>query len=229
MALSGTYGFNPSLGSITLYAFNRCKLRNTELLQEHYESARMAANMVLSDWSNKGVNLWQVTLYSYPLVQGQAIYPGDPSNVSILDAYISTVTGSQTIDRIILPVSRTEYASYPNKAQQGFPTTFWDDRLLQPNVYLWPVPDGTQTYLKYYALQQLQDANLTNAQQVDVPYLWMKAFSDALSVELAVIWRPEALTYLSPMAMASYATAAETNTEKADFFVSPQLSGYYRP
>ena len=141
MTTSGTYAFNPSLGEMTLYAYNLIGVRNAAVLQEHMEAARMATNMMLSRWSNQGVNLWAVDLVTVPLVQGQATYSVDANTVVMLDAYMVIDNGqSQPIDRIILPVSRTEYASYPNKKQQGFTTTFWFDRLLSPTVnYRMPI------------------------------------------------------------------------------------------
>lgn len=228
MAVSGTTNFNPSLGEIVLFCYNRCGIRNTALVQEHMEAARMAANMVCADFSNQGVNLWQVGLVSQPLTAGTATYSVDPSVVVILDAYVSVNNGTQTIDRIIMPVSRTEYASYANKSQPGFPTTFWHDRLLAPTVSLWPVPTAAQNTLNYYVVRQIMDANYTNGQNVDVPYLWLKAFADALSVELAVIWAPQALVYLVPMAAKSYEVAASTNVELAQQYVSPMTSSYWR-
>jgi hypothetical protein len=170
MATSGTYTFNPSLGEITLYAYNLIGVRNTALLQEHMEASRMAANMLCSNWSNRGVNLWAVDLVTVALVQGQASYDVDLNTVMILDAYMEIDNGGgQPIDRIIMPVSRTEYASYPNKEQQGFTTTFWFDRLIgtvspnKPTVTLWPVPDGSSAQnLKYYRVRQVQDAVLQN-------------------------------------------------------------------
>ena len=146
----------------------------------------------------------------------------------MLDAYISTTTGSQTTDRIIMPISRTEYANYPNKQQQGFPTTFWYDRLLSPNVTIWPVPDGTQTNLKYYRVKQLQDANMQGAETVDVPYLWLEAFAYGLALRLAQIWAPPMVMTMKPMADEAYAIAAAQNVETAQQYLSPQLSGYWR-
>ena len=70
MTTSGTYNFNPSLGELTLYAFNLCGLRNTSLLQEHMQSARMAANMLAMRWSNQGVNLWAVDLVTVAACAG---------------------------------------------------------------------------------------------------------------------------------------------------------------
>jgi hypothetical protein len=230
MATSGTYTFNPSLGEMTLYAFNLIGVRNTAVLQEHMEAARLSSNMMLSRWANQGVNLWTVDLQTVPLVQGQATYSVPSNTVVMLDAYMVIDNGqSQPIDRIILPISRTEYASYPNKEQQGFTTTFWFDRLLAPTVTLWPVPDGTSAqYLKYYRVRQIQDSNLQNGEQVEIPYLWMEAFAYGLAQRLATIWAPDRLALLKPLADEAYQIAAMQNIETAQQYISPQISGYFR-
>ena len=230
MATSGTYTFNPSLGEITLYAYNLIGVRNTAVLQEHMEAARMATNMMLSRWANEGVNLWAVDLITTPLVTGQATYNVDSNTVVILDAYVTNDQTGENIDRIILPISRTEYASYPNKEQQGFPTVFWFDRLLSPTVTLWPVPnvDNGPSTLKYYRVRQIQDANLQNGQQVEIPYLWMEAFAYGLAQRLAMVWSPDKVALMKPMADEAYAIAAQQNVETAQQYFSPMVSGYYR-
>jgi hypothetical protein len=193
------------------------------------QSARMAANMMLSNWGNRGVNLWAVDLITTPLVQGTATYDVDANTVVILDAYIETVNGlSQPIDRLILPISRTEYASYPNKEQQGFSTTYWFDRLISPTVTLWPVPDGTTTSFKYYRVRQIQDANLQGGQQVEIPYLWLEAFAFGLAQRLAVIWSPDKSIGLKALADEAYNIAAAQNVETAQQYISPMISGYFR-
>lgn len=226
MSTSGTYTFNPSLGELTIYAYQLIGLRPTSLLQEHMDAARTATNMMLANWSNKGVNLWQVELVTVPLTAGVSTYAVDPNTVVMLDAYIEY--GSPAIDRIILPVSRTEYASYPNKAQQGFPTTFWFDRLLSPTVTLWPVPDGSQTSLKYYKVMRIQDANMNGVEQVDIPPIWLEAFAYGLALRLAMVWVPEKVIALKPIADEAYEIAAAQNVETAQQYISPQISGYFR-
>jgi len=315
MSTSGTYSWNPSLGELTLYAFNLAEIRNTALAQEHMESARMASNMLLSNWSNRGVNLWAVDLqtvnfnqtpatlsatgtgstatltfatpntpvytvgtqitvsgitpsgyngtytvtassngsvsYANTTTGAQTVagtissqtpagtYSVDPNTVVILDAYCETTTNSaQPIDRIILPVSRTEYASYPNKQQTGFPTVFWYDRLIGstrstgspgPSVTLWPVPDGTSSQLfKYYRVRQLQDSNYISGQTVEIPYLWMEAYAYALGHRLSVMWNPQKSMMLKPLADEAYQVAAEQNVETAQFYFSPQIQSYFR-
>ncbi|CAB4156505.1 hypothetical protein UFOVP661_61 [uncultured Caudovirales phage] len=230
MATSGTYTFNPSLGELTLYAYNLIGIRNTSIVQEHMESARMATNLLLSSWSNRGVNLWAVDLVTVPLVEGQSTYTVDSNTVVILDAYVVIDNGnSDPIDRIILPISRTEYASYPNKEQQGFSTVYWFDRLLSPTVTVWPVPDGNSAqYLKYYRVKRLQDANLQSGENVEIPYLWMDAFAFGLAVRLAQVWAPQMLASIKPFADEAYQIAADQNIETAQQYISPMISGYFR-
>ena len=315
MATSGTYNFNPSLGEVVLYAYNLCDIRNTAIAQEHMEAARMASNLLLANWSNRGVNLWTVDLetvnfnqtptttgasgngttatltfatpntpvytvgtqitvsgvtpsgyngtytvtassngsvsYANTTTGAQTVagtissptpagtYSVDPNTVVLLDTYVTTTQStSQPIDRIILPVSRTEYASYPNKQQTGFPTVFWFDRLIDasrssgspgPSVTLWPVPDGTSSqYLKYYRVRQIQDSNFTSGQTVEIPYLWMEAYAYALAQRLAVIWNPQKAMILKPLADEAYQIAAEQNVETAQQYISPQIQGYFR-
>ena len=226
MTTSGTYNFNPGLGEIVLYAYMNLGIRPTSLLQEHMDTARMATNMMLSRWSNQGVNLWAVDLIETPLIQGQSTYAVEPNTVMILDAYTTT---DQGIDRIIMPISRTEYASYPNKEQQGFTTSFWYDRLISPTITLWPVPDGTSaTILKYYRVRQIQDSSLQSGENVEIPYLWLEAFADGLTYRLARIWNPQLAVPLKGQADESYSIASNQNVENVGMFISPMISGYFR-
>ena len=164
MSTTGTFTFQPTLGDLTLYAFNACQIRPSQLDQQHMESARMASNLLLSRWSSQGVNLWTVDLQTIPLVQGQATYDIPANTITMLDTYITVGSGQAETDRIIFPISRSEYANYPNKTQEGFPSVYWFDRLLSPTVTLYQVPDGNEVALKYYRMRQIQDAALNSAQ-----------------------------------------------------------------
>ena len=222
---TGSYGWSPSFGETLLHAYNLCGMRPTALIQNHYESGRMAANMVLSEASGRGVNLWQVDQQCVQLAQGCATYNVPTNTITILDVYISQQQG---IDRIILPISRTEYASYSNKKQQGAVTTFWFDRLLKPTITLWPVPDGTQATLKYYRLRQTQDTALTGGAVPEIPVYWWNWFTKALAKELSLMWAPTQYPVLAAEADRAYGFAADQNVEQANMYISPQMSGYYR-
>ncbi|NDB07053.1 MAG: hypothetical protein EBX95_15345, partial [Acidimicrobiia bacterium] len=164
-----------------------------------------------------------------PLVQGTATYSVPSNTVVMLDAYVVQNLGGAAINRLILPISRSEYASYPNPNQQGFPTTYWFDRLLSPTVTLWPVPDGTQSSFDYYRVRQIQDSNFTSGQQVEIPYYFLEAFAFGLAQRLAMIWAPDKVQILKPLADESYDIASRQNIETAQQYISPTVSSYFRP
>lgn len=224
MTTSGTYNFNPSLGEVTIYALGMCGIRGTAILQEHMETARMASNMMLGRWSSDGVNLWAVDLQTVPLVAGQATYTVPPSTVAMLDAYF-TAGGT---NRVMLPISRTEYASYPNPNQTGTPTVFWFDRLLSPTVTLWYVPDGSQTSFSYYRVRQIQDSEFSNGQSVEIPYYFWEAFAFGLAARLAMTYAVPRVMMLKSAADEAYGIAARQNEENASTYITPMISSYFR-
>ena len=225
---SGSYDFAPSMGESVLFAYSLCQIRRVALTQAHFEDAKMATNLMMARWSAKGVNLWQVDQQYINLTQGCATYPVPTNTIVMLDAYIGMNGGSAEIDRLILPISRTEYASYPNKQQQGFPTTFWFDRLLSPTVTLWPVPDGTVSTFNYYRLRQTQDSVLGNETAVEIPPYFWDAYVFGLAYRLALIWAQDKAPMLKAEADAAYADAVNQNVETSQVYVNPMISGYFR-
>ena len=225
---SGSYNFAPSMGETVLFSYGMCGVRRSALTQAHFEDARIATNMLLGRWSSIGVNLWQVDQQQIPLVQGQSTYQVPSNTVVMLDAYYTINTGSALIDRIMLPVSRSEYASYPNKQNQGSPTVFWFDRLLSPTVTLWPVPNGQQAYFKYYRLRQTQDASLQGGANVEIPWYFLEAYALGLAYRLALIWAQDRVPMLKPLADEAWAVASTQNVETAQQYISPVVSGYWR-
>jgi hypothetical protein len=228
MNTSGTYGFAPSMGETVLYAYGLCGIRNTALTQQHFETARMACNMILGRWSSDGVNLWQVDLQVIPLIQGQATYSVPSNTIVMLDGYYTINNGATEIDRIMMPISRTEYASYSNKEVQGAPTVFWFDRLLAPTVTLYQTPNGQQASFKYYRLRQTQDANLANGQSLEIPYYFWDAFAFALAYRLALSWAPSQAPILKPLADEAWAIASKQNVESGSVYIAPTTGNYFR-
>lgn len=229
MTSSGVASFNPGIGDLVLYAYSLCGIRRPALTQEHLVDARLAANLMLAAWNNETPNLWKVDLVEVSLVQGTETYSVDPSTIMILDAYVRiTDANGNPIDRIIWPISRTEYASLPDKQQQGAVTSFWFDRLLSPSITLWQVPDGNGPYtLRYYRCSQIFDASLQGGQTLDLPNRWLDAFAYGLAARLAVSYAPKQLPLLQPMADKAYLQAAEQDTENTPMYFGIMSSSYY--
>lgn len=227
MSTSGTFTFGQSSGEVTMQAFSRLGIRRTQVSQEHLADAQAELNLLAVEWANKGPNLWTVDLLSVPLLQGVASYSIDPATVMVLDAAITT--GSPPSDRVITGVSRTEYASYPNKSQQGTPTVYWFDRTVTPTITTWPVADASNTYvLNFYRYRQTQDSILAGGLSPEVPYRWLDALIWGLAERLAFIYAPEKLALVAPRSNLAYEIAAGQDTEDAPIDMTIDVAGYWR-
>lgn len=223
---SGNFNFNPSAGELILTAFGRIQVRPSEITANHMLNARMALNLLLSEFSNTQPNLWEVNLQTMPLTQGQATYAVPAATVMILDLYVSS--GSPSTDRYLYPISRTEYASYPNKTTQSPPTVFWYDRLISQNVTFYPVPDGNGPYVaKFYSVRQTQDADVTGGQNIEIPYRFMEAYCAGLAWKLSEIYQPQLEDKLFARYTRALALAQTQDQENVNMYISPGIGGYY--
>lgn len=230
MASSGTYNFLPSVGELVLNSYARIQMRRPSLTTEHFADARMEANLLQVEWSNRGVTLWTVDLQSITLVENVVTYDVPSTTITILDAYARTAVGGQNTDRYLMPISRTEYASFPNKtASPGPPITYWYDRLISPTVTIWPPPDGQGPYtFNYYRYRQIQDANIPSGITPELPYRFLDACAAGLSCRLARMHKPEMLGETKQEAERTFSIAATQDTEGTPFYIIPGISSYYR-
>ncbi len=225
---SGTYNFLPSSGDIIITAFQRVGIRPTEILQTHLQQAVMELNLLQSKLSNLQPNLWDVDLQSIPLIQGTATYSLPAETVMITNAYIRVGSGTASIDRLIFPISQTEYAALSNKFVQAPPTQFWFDRLISPTITFYQVPDGGGPYtVFYYRVRQIQDATLPNGFQMEVPYRWLDAMTAGLAHRLAAVFAPQLEQIRKADAEEAWRIAATQDVENTPMFIAPGLIGYF--
>lgn len=228
MTSSGTYIFEPSLGDLVKMAYRRCGVHATQLTAQHMYDARMEANLLMVDWASDGINLWQVEQSSVALVDGTASYAMPSNCVFLLDVYISTGTTTVT-DRLISPISRSDYASIATKASEGYPTSYWFDRKIAPYIYLWPVPNATSTYtLNFYYMRQAQDSELLNGTEQEIPWYYLSSFVAGLAAKLALIYAPDRADRLANEAQKAWTRALDVGSENVPVQVLPQFRGYYR-
>lgn len=226
---TGSYNFAPSAGDIIINAFQRIRVRPSEILSTHLQQAVAELNFLFARMSNLQRNLWTVDLQSIPLTQGQATYSIPAETIMITDAYVRTGSGTATIDRIIFPISEAEYAAISNKNTQGTPTQFWFNRLISPTITFYLTPDGNGPYtVYYYRVRQLQDAVPANGQNIDVPYRWLDAVTAGLAHRLARIYAPELEQARKADADEAWAIAATQDTENVPMYITPDLTGYFR-
>ncbi len=227
---SGTTAFAPTVGSMAINAFGRCGIRRTMLTAEHMADAQDSTNFLLSSWSNLQPQLWSIELRTEPMLDGVATYTLDADMILILDAYRHSDDSGQSTDILLTPISRTDYASLPNKELEGVPTTYWLNRQIIPEVSLWQVPNVTGTYsFKYYCVRQLSDANLAGGQNPELPYRFFDAFAAGLAAKLAQIYAYDRWPALEAAADKAWTLASQQDTEQlVPMYISPGIGGYYR-
>lgn len=225
---SGSYDFSPSVGSIILNAFDRIQVRPTEITAPHLQRAVMELNLLQSRVSNSQPNLWTVDLQTLPLTEGDATYSLPAETVMIQNGYIRVGTDT-TDERMIFPISQTEYSAISNKSVEGSPTQFWYNRVISQTITFYPVPDGNGPYtFYYYRVKQQQDALPQNGYNLDAPFRFYDYFVAGLAHRLARIYRPDLEMLRKADADEAWDIAAKQDTENVNMIIAPGLSGYYR-
>ncbi len=70
------YQFNKNaVDDILVDAYERIGLVPDELTPTHIEAAKRSANLLLSEWSNRGFNLWSLSTRCLPLLPNRKVYP----------------------------------------------------------------------------------------------------------------------------------------------------------
>jgi hypothetical protein len=230
MTTSGTYNFNPALGSLFLSAFSRIGVKRTELTPQHIEDAKLESNYQQAEWVNQGLELWLQDLQTFTMNPGQATYSIPANTIMVLDLYIIPGAPGLGTNRLIMPFSRTDYASLANPQQPGFPTSFFFLRTVLPTLTFWPVPDNNTTYTcNYWRYRQIQDAVPQQGGQADLQYMFVDAYVAGLAHRLSRSYAPALEAQREKDYDKAFALAMKQNVENTPMYITPGLAGYYRP
>lgn len=169
----------------------------------------------------------------YPI--GQIIWAVVPSPINAMAVRIRE-TGGATLNvqqiyfsvpnfsRILTPISRSEWTSYPNKQIQATPSSYYLDRQISPVLTLWPTPDNSYETLVFNQYQQIMDVTAMN-QNIQIPQMFMRACSLALASELAYKFAQDKYPELSRLKDIAYNEAKIEDVEKVPMRIMPNL--YY--
>ena len=229
MVSSGTYSFQITNGEIVIDAYERCGIFMPELKQKHYYTARRQMNLLMIEFDNRQVNLWRVELISQVLTQGTATYTLPARVVTVLDAYRSTTTAGVQTDIFMTPISRDDYAAYPQKSMQAPPTQYWLNRQETPTITTFPVADNGGPYtLNMYVCSNIQDANLPSGETPDLPNRWFDVACAGLAYRVSRVYKPEKTAELKIEYDEAWKVAATQDIENVPIRIVPRMSGYYR-
>ncbi len=161
-------------------------------------TARRSMNIMFADWSNRGIQIWEVEQVSLDLVQGTTTYDLNQYDIDILDAVIRrTQNGVQTdfqIDRI----DRGDYLDIPNKETQARVTQYYLERTITPKLYVWPAPENSTDKFISYRWKRIQDIS-ASVDDVDVPSRFLPCLVTGLAFNLALKKNPEKAGLLQPL------------------------------
>ena len=241
---TSTTAFNPTLNDIVEEAFERCGLE----LRSGYDfrTARRSLNLLLTEWANRGINLWTIEQGQISLIQGQITYDLPIDTVDLLEHVIRTNPGQQGTqsDININRISVSTYATIPNKLTQGRPIQVWINRRsgqttdvpgatpAYPQINVWPSPDqGTaQTpyyYFVYWRLRRMVDAgNGVNVE--DIPFRFHEPMIAGLAYRLAMKLPGglERIQFLKAQYDEAWEMAAGEDREKAPDRLVPRMITY---
>jgi hypothetical protein len=227
MTSSGTYNYALTNANAVLASFARLQIKRTMIGQEHLADAANEANLLAIEFANKQPNLWTSELQTFSLTEGTATYDLPARTIMVLVCYLRTGSGASQNDRLLFPISTYEYASYPNKNEEGFPSVFWFDRQISPTITFWQVPDASSTYTaELQCVRQIQDINLPSGETPDLPYRFLDAFVAGLAYRLSRSHAPQLEATRKADYDEAWAIAATQDTENVNMSLIPGLSSY---
>lgn len=226
MTLSGTttFGIATEQQSVIDEAYERCGKDSATLSVNDVQSAIRSLSFLFSEWSNKGINLWKVSLQSSAMTQGQTVLALNSNVVEIFNCFQRTTSGGVNTDTQMSPISRADYMAIPNKAQQGVPTQYWFERVLTPNVYFWQTAQNTSYTFFYNSMLMQQDPGNPTA-TLDAPQRFFDAMAGGLAARLAVKIAPERADKLQMLADTAFSLAAAEDTENVPLRIVPNMMG----
>ena len=232
---SGTYDFALSNGSMVFEAFDRIGRRPAQVDRHMMFSARDSLNLLMIELTNAGAPLWEITSGTVSLVVGQANYDMPVNLVTVTEVWYSQPNGlgsGVNLDRIMTPITRTQYAALSNKLQQGVPTTFWYQMQAQPVLTIWEVPQsgaGSPTYnIQWYGLSRVQDADLGSGQNPNIVYRALDAVCAGLALRLAEKFAPARYAEKKAIYQEALYNMETRDQEKGNTQILPPIGLYAR-
>jgi len=141
---------------------------------------------------------------------------------STIDA-LSMVVRRDGTDYSVPRVSRDDYLTIPNKATTGRVDQFFLNRLITPELKLWPVPNNNTDIVIFNRLTRIQDAD-TYTNTFEVPFRFYPCLSAGLAYYLSLKRAPDRTQMLKMLYEEEFDRAAVEDRDRASFTIQPGLS-----
>jgi len=150
----------------------------------------------------------------------------DFSDVQSTIDILSTVVRRDNTDYSVPRVSRDDYLTIPNKTTTGRVDQFFLNRLITPELKVWPVPDNNTDIIIFNRLTRVQDAD-TYTNTFDVPFRFYPCLAAGLAYYLSLKRAPDRTQLLKTIYEEEFDRAAVEDRDRASFTIQPGL-GYSR-
>ena len=228
MAVSGSKDFELDVADYVEEAFERCGLE----LRTGYDlkSATRSLNLMLAEWSNRGLNQWTVTEKTVAMVKDTATYNVDSTNatapIDVLDFYVRETINNSTVDLPLNRMSRAEYGHLATKATTGKPNQVFLNKQLTLTITVWPVPDKSSTYTVYMnTLIRMDDADV-GVNTLDMPFRFYPCLAAGLAYYMSLKKAPEKTGMLKQLYEEEFERAKAQDEDRSSFMIAPSLGGY---
>ena len=222
---ASTASFDLSIDEIAEEAYERCGLQ----VRSGYDlqTARRSLNLMLSEWANRGLNLWTIQLQEKTITAGtnnltglDLFGSGQEAAQQIIDITDLAISDSSNNDFSATPISRSTYLNIAVKTTSGRPTQYYFERTINPRLYLYPQADTTYT-LKYYALLRMKDAGeYTN--NAEIPFRFLPCMTAGLAYYIAMKKAPDRIQLLKQVYEDEFQRAAAQDGERTSLFLTPK-------
>ena len=226
MAVSGTKTFELDVADYIEEAFERCGIE----IRTGYDqrTARRSLNILLAEWSNRGLNQWTIERVTIPITSASASYNLPSTVIDFLTVVVRMPIGPGTpsqVDLTVDRISRDYYLNIPNKLTQGRPVQFVVDRQITPVLYVWPTPD--QNYdLIVDRLVRMDDAG-AGANTLQVPFRFYPCLAAGLAYYIAMKKAPDRVQLLKAVYEEEFDRAMSEDRDRAALSLTP-VRDYYR-
>jgi hypothetical protein len=171
------------------------------------------------NWDNKNINSQQWVNDT----------PVDTAWTQSTTPQIVPPQSTGTIDRVIIPISRSDYAAIANKYMTGFPTSVWVNYQLNPTMTLWPVPNqDVPQGLQYYVQRRPTTAELADGAQLQLLYQVYDYYVWSLAERLAFIYSPDKIAMIGPRKQQAYMKYLQATTESTPLEFNVEMKSYFR-
>ena len=221
-----TASFDLSIDEIVEEAFERCGLQDRTGYQ--LKTARRSLNLLLAEWSNRGLNLWTIQKQEAALaanvitLAGTSLFGNNANAASeIVEITDLVIRDSSNNEYSCSPISRSTYLNYTVKTSNGRPTQYYFEKTINPTLYLYPAADVAYTVVFYAMLRMKDSGAYTN--NSEIPFSFLPCLTAGLAYYIALKYAPERTQILKIAYEEEFRRAADTNRGNVSSHFVPKI------